>query len=76
MWWTRSEMLLLALRDPVSLCNMPFAILMPRIPFKTDFAQQIGQYQVRQNSLKVEKSAFNEWKVVGVGAVLCQCRHG
>ena len=48
MWWTRLEMLLLALRDPVSLCNMPFATLMP---FKTDFAQQIGQ------NLKVEKCA-------------------
>ena len=76
MCWTRLEMLLLAWRDPVSLCNMPFAIFMPRISFQTHFAQQIGQYQVCQNSLKVEKSASSERKVVGVGAVLCQCRQG
>ena len=60
-------MLPLALRDPVSLCNMPFAILMARISFKKDFAQPIGQYQVRENSVKMEESAFKEWEVLGVG---------
>ncbi len=76
MEWTRLEMLPLALRDPVSLCNMPFAILMPRISLKKDVAQQTGQYQVRENSVRMEESAFREWEGVGVGTFCVNADRG
>lgn len=60
-------MLPLALRDPVSLCNMPFAIFMPRTSFKIDFAQPIGQHQGRENSVRM-KGVLSENQKLWVSA--------
>ena len=65
-----------ASRDPVSRCNMPFAILMARISLKKEFAHPIGQYQVRENSVRMEESAFREWEVVGVGTFCVNADRG
>lgn len=62
-------MLLLALRDLVSLCNMPFVISSHgKDLVRKNFAQSNGQYQVCEIETRVVKSAFREWKVVSVGA--------
>ena len=61
-------MLPLALRDLVSLCNMPYVINSHGKDFITkNFAQSNGQYQVCESDKRVGKKTFREWEVVSVG---------
>ena len=69
-------MLPLALRDPVSLYSMPFAVLIARVSFKKDFVQSTGQCQVHENSVRMEESAFREWEVAGVGTFCVNADRG